>query len=116
MAQAGLLSGKRALILGVANDHSIAWGIAKAFAAQGAELAFTYQGEGFGRRVIPLAESLGAQIVEPADVQDAGLARRPLRPHRRRTGAASTSSSTPSPIPTRPSSTAASSTPAGRTS
>ena len=70
MAQAGLLSGKRALILGVANDHSIAWGIAKAFAAQGAELAFTYQGEGFGRRVIPLAESLGARIVEPADVQD----------------------------------------------
>ncbi len=70
MAQAGLLSGKRALILGVANDHSIAWGIARAFAAQGAELAFTYQGEGFGRRVIPLAESLGAHIVVPADVQD----------------------------------------------
>jgi enoyl-[acyl-carrier protein] reductase I len=70
VAQAGLLSGKRALILGVANDHSIAWGIAKAFAAQGAELAFTYQGEGFGRRVIPLAESLDAKIVAPADVQD----------------------------------------------
>ncbi len=66
-----LLAGKRALILGVANDHSIAWGIARAFAAQGAELAFTYQGEGFGRRVIPLAESLGAKIVVPADVQDA---------------------------------------------
>jgi enoyl-[acyl-carrier protein] reductase I len=71
VAQAGLLSAKRALILGVANDHSIAWGIAKAFAAQGAELAFTYQGEGFGRRVIPLAESVGARIIEPADVQDA---------------------------------------------
>jgi enoyl-[acyl-carrier protein] reductase I len=70
MAQAGLLSAKRALILGVANDHSIAWGIARAFAAQGAELAFTYQGEGFGRRVIPLAESLDAKIVVPADVQD----------------------------------------------
>jgi enoyl-[acyl-carrier protein] reductase I len=70
VGQAGLLAGKRALILGVANDHSIAWGIAKAFAAQGAELAFTYQGEGFGRRVIPLAESLDARIVEPADVQD----------------------------------------------
>jgi enoyl-[acyl-carrier protein] reductase I len=69
---AGLLAGKRALILGVANDHSIAWGIAKVFAAHGAELAFTYQGEGFGRRVIPLAESLGARIVVPADVQDAG--------------------------------------------
>jgi enoyl-[acyl-carrier protein] reductase I len=65
-----LLAGKRALILGVANDHSIAWGIARAFAAHGAELAFTYQGEGFGRRVIPLAESLGAAIVAPADVQD----------------------------------------------
>jgi enoyl-[acyl-carrier protein] reductase I len=70
VAQAGLLAGKRALILGVANDHSIAWGIAKAFAAHGAELAFTYQGEGFGRRVIPLAESLDARIVVPADVQD----------------------------------------------
>lgn len=70
MAQAGLLAGKRALILGVANDHSIAWGIANAFAAQGAELAFTYQGEGFGRRVVPLAESLDAKIVVPADVQD----------------------------------------------
>lgn len=65
-----LLAGKRALILGVANDHSIAWGIARAFAAQGAELAFTYQGEGFGRRVIPLAESLDAKMVVPADVQD----------------------------------------------
>jgi enoyl-[acyl-carrier protein] reductase I len=70
MGQAGLLSGKKALVLGVANDHSIAWGIAKAFAAHGAELALTYQGEGFGRRVIPLAESLDAKIVEPADVQD----------------------------------------------
>ena len=66
-----LLAGKRALVLGVANDHSIAWGIARAMHAQGAELAFTYQGEGFGRRVIPLAESLGAKIVVPADVQDA---------------------------------------------
>jgi enoyl-[acyl-carrier protein] reductase I len=66
-----LLSGKRALILGVANDHSIAWGIARSFAAQGAELAFTYQGEGFERRVVPLAESLGSEIVMPADVQDA---------------------------------------------
>jgi enoyl-[acyl-carrier protein] reductase I len=65
-----LLAGKRALILGVANDHSIAWGIARALHGQGAELAFTYQGEGFGRRVIPLAETLGAPIIEPADVQD----------------------------------------------
>jgi enoyl-[acyl-carrier protein] reductase I len=70
VAEAGLLAGKRALILGVANDHSIAWGIARAFAAHGAELAFTYQGEGFGRRVVPLAESVGAKLILPADVQD----------------------------------------------
>jgi enoyl-[acyl-carrier protein] reductase I len=71
MAEAGLMAGRRGLVLGVANDHSIAWGIARVLAAQGAELAFTYQGEGFGRRVIPLAESVGATIVLPADVQDA---------------------------------------------
>ncbi len=64
------MAGKRGLVLGVANDHSIAWGIARVLASEGAELAFTYQGEGFGRRVIPLAESLGATIVAPADVQD----------------------------------------------
>jgi enoyl-[acyl-carrier protein] reductase I len=71
MAEAGLMAGRRGLVLGVANDHSIAWGIARVLAAQGAEMAFTYQGEGFGRRVIPLAESVGATIVLPADVQDA---------------------------------------------
>ena len=65
-----LMEGKRGLILGVANNHSIAWGIARELHAHGAELAFTYQGEGFGKRVIPLAESLGASIVMPADVQD----------------------------------------------
>ncbi len=70
MAASQLMAGKRALILGVANDHSIAWGVARTLAAHGAELAFTYQGEGFGRRVIPLAESLGAKFVAPADVQD----------------------------------------------
>jgi enoyl-[acyl-carrier protein] reductase I len=69
-AGTGLLAGKRALILGVANDHSIAWGIARAMHAAGAELAFTYQGTGFGRRVVPLAESLGAKFILPADVQD----------------------------------------------
>ena len=53
----GLMQGKRGLIMGVANDHSIAWGIAKAAAAQGAELAFTYQGEALGKRVKPLADS-----------------------------------------------------------
>ncbi|MFN3891157.1 MAG: enoyl-ACP reductase FabI [Beijerinckiaceae bacterium] len=66
----GLMQGKRGLIMGVANDHSIAWGIAKAVAAQGAELAFTYQGEALGKRVKPLAESLGSSLVMPCDVED----------------------------------------------
>ena len=66
----GLMQGKRGLIMGVANDHSIAWGIAKACAAQGAELAFTYQGEALGKRVKPLAESLGSTLVAPCDVED----------------------------------------------
>ncbi len=67
---ANLMTGKRGLIMGVANDRSIAWGIAKAMAAEGAELAFTYQGEGFGKRVAPLAASVGSNLVLPADVQD----------------------------------------------
>src|SRR5690606_20579137 len=62
--------GKRGLIMGVANDKSIAWAIAQAVAAEGAELAFTYQGEALGRRVQPLAESLGSEIVLPCDVSD----------------------------------------------
>lgn len=65
-----LMKGKRGLIMGVANDHSIAWGIARAAAAQGAELAFTYQGEALGKRVKPLAESLGSSVVLPCDVED----------------------------------------------
>jgi len=65
-----LMSGKRGLIMGVANDHSIAWGIAKALAAQGAELAFTYQGDALGKRVKPLAQSLGAELVLPCDVEN----------------------------------------------
>ncbi|MEQ8746476.1 enoyl-ACP reductase FabI [Pyruvatibacter sp.] len=65
-----LMHGKRGLIMGVANDHSIAWGIARACAAQGAELAFTYQGDAFGRRVTPLAQSVGSTLVLPADVAD----------------------------------------------
>ncbi len=65
-----LLSGKRGLIMGVANDHSIAWGIAQAVHAQGAELAFTYQGEALGKRVRPLAKSLGAKLIVPCDVED----------------------------------------------
>jgi enoyl-[acyl-carrier protein] reductase I len=66
----GLMQGKRGLVMGVANDHSIAWGIAKALAAHGAELAFTYQGEQLGRRVKPLAESVKSQIILPCDVED----------------------------------------------
>jgi enoyl-[acyl-carrier protein] reductase I len=62
--------GRRGLILGVANDHSIAWGIARTLARHGAELAFTYQGEAFGRRVKPLAQSLGSTLVLPCDVED----------------------------------------------
>jgi len=65
---AGLMSGKRGLIMGVANDKSIAWGIARACHEQGAEMAFTYQGDALGKRVKPLAESIGADIVLPCDV------------------------------------------------
>jgi enoyl-[acyl-carrier protein] reductase I len=64
----GLMTGKRGLVMGVANDHSIAWGIARALAANGAELAFTYQGEAQGKRVRPLAESVGSRLVIPCDV------------------------------------------------
>ena len=66
----GLMKGKRGLVMGVANDHSIAWGIAKTLSDHGAELAFTYQGEAFGRRTRPLAESIGADILLPCDVED----------------------------------------------
>ncbi|MGX9430180.1 MULTISPECIES: enoyl-ACP reductase FabI [Bradyrhizobium] len=65
-----LMKGKRGLIMGVANDHSIAWGIARTLHAQGAELAFTYQGEALGKRVKPLAQSLGVDTVLPCDVED----------------------------------------------
>ena len=66
----GIMTGKKGLIMGVANDHSIAWGIAKALAEQGAELAFTYQGEALEKRVRPLAETLGSDILIPCDVTD----------------------------------------------
>ena len=65
-----LMKGKRGLIMGVANDHSIAWGIAKTLHGQGAELAFTYQGDALGKRVKPLAQSLGVDTVLPCDVED----------------------------------------------
>jgi len=67
---APLMAGKRGLIMGVANDRSIAWGIARVLAGHGAELAFTYQGEAFGRRAIPLANSVNSQIVVSCDVGD----------------------------------------------
>lgn len=67
---AELMNGKRGLIMGVANERSIAWGIAKAMAAEGAELAFSYQGEGFGKRVAPLAESVGSSLLIDVDVTD----------------------------------------------
>ena len=64
------MTGRRGLVMGVANDHSIAWGIAQQLHKHGAELAFTYQGEAFGKRVRPLAESLGSTLLLPCDVED----------------------------------------------
>src|SRR5688572_4025371 len=65
-----IMKGRRGLIMGVANDHSIAWGIAQKLYQHGAELAFTYQGEAFGRRVKPLAAKLASNLVFPCDVED----------------------------------------------
>jgi enoyl-[acyl-carrier protein] reductase I len=65
-----LMAGKRGLIMGVANGNSIAWGMAQMLAKHGAELAFTYQGEALGKRVKPLAQSLGSSLVIPCDVED----------------------------------------------
>ena len=66
----GLMAGKKGLIMGVANDRSIAWGIAKQVADAGAELAFTFQGEALQKRVLPLAQSVGSDLVLPCDVTD----------------------------------------------
>jgi enoyl-[acyl-carrier protein] reductase I len=63
-----LMAGKRGLVMGVANDHSLAWGISKALSGAGAELAFTFQGEALGKRVRPLADSVGSDLVLEADV------------------------------------------------
>ena len=70
MPKGDLMRGKRGLVMGVANHNSIAWGIASQLAAQGAEMAFTYQGESLERRVRPLAESIGVTTLIPADVTD----------------------------------------------
>src|SRR5271165_6689266 len=67
---APLMAGKRGLIMGVANDRSIAYGIARVLAGQGADIAYTYQGDAFGRRAIPLAQGLGGSIILPCDVTD----------------------------------------------
>jgi enoyl-[acyl-carrier protein] reductase I len=66
----GIMAGKRGLVMGVANERSIAWGISAAAAAQGAELAFTYQGDALKKRVVPLAASIGSSLVMPCDVTD----------------------------------------------
>jgi enoyl-[acyl-carrier protein] reductase I len=69
-AGSDIMRGRRGLVMGVANDHSIAWGIARMLHRHGAELAFTYQGEAFGRRVRPLAATAGSSLVLPCDVED----------------------------------------------
>jgi enoyl-[acyl-carrier protein] reductase I len=68
----GLMTGKRGLVMGVANERSIAWGIAKSLADEGAQIAFSHQGEAFGRRVEPLAASVGSDLLVDVDVTDAG--------------------------------------------
>jgi enoyl-[acyl-carrier protein] reductase I len=65
-----MMAGKRGLIMGVANERSIAWGIAQALHAAGAELAFTFQGAAFGKRVLPMVEKLGSKIIQEADVDN----------------------------------------------
>ncbi len=67
---ANLMQGKRGLVMGVANERSIAWGIASALAAEGAELAFSYQGDAFGKRLLPLAASVGSDLMIDVDVTD----------------------------------------------
>ncbi len=94
VAKGNLMAGKRGLIMGVANNRSIAWGIAKAAAAQGAELAFTYQGDALKKRVEPLAAELGSKIVLPCDVTDAASMDAVFAELERQSGAGSTSSST----------------------
>jgi enoyl-[acyl-carrier protein] reductase I len=71
IASSQLMAGKKGLVMGVANERSIAWGIAKACHEQGAKVAFTFQGEALEKRVRPLANSIGAEIIEPCDVTDA---------------------------------------------
>jgi enoyl-[acyl-carrier protein] reductase I len=81
-----LMTGKRGLVMGVANDRSIAWGIARVLHGQGAELAFSYQGGAFGRRAVPLAQSIGSEIIEEADVEDSKSVDRVFEVIRRKWG------------------------------
>jgi len=81
-----LMKGKRGLVMGVANDRSIAWGIARVLHGQGAELAFSYQGGAFGRRAVALAQSIGAPIIEEADVEDLESVRRVFEVIRKKWG------------------------------
>ncbi len=97
----GQMQGKRGLIMGVANERSIAWGIAKAMAEAGAELAFTYQGEAFGTRLKPLAASVGSDFMVDVDVTDDASARCRVRSVWRHVGRRLISWSMPSPFPTR---------------
>jgi hypothetical protein len=113
----GVMRGKRGLIMGVANNRSLAWGIAATVRAAGAELALTYQGDAFKKRVEPLAAELQAHVVGHCDVTDPKTVDAPRSFRKsRRCGVGSTFSSTPSPSPTSRSSTAATSTRPRRTS
>ena len=96
---APLMAGKRGLVMGVANDRSIAWGIARVLHGHGAELAFSYQGGAFGRRAVPLAEGIGAEIIEEADVEDLESVERVFDAIRKKWGC-SISSCMRSPSPT----------------
>ena len=106
------MQGKRGLIMGLANDRSLAWGIAKALGEQGAELAFSYQGEALEKRVRPLAEQLGSDLLIDCDVADMDALDTRVRRRCKELGRRSTSSSTRSAFPTRTSCAASSSTPA----
>ncbi len=96
-----LMAGKRGLIMGVANNRSIAWGIAKALSRQGAEIALTYQGDAIKKRAEPLAAEIGSKVVLPCDVTDMASLDSRFLPRSARFGAVSISSFTLSPFPTR---------------
>ena len=109
----GIMTGKRGLIMGLANDRSLAWGIAQAARRRRArELAFSYQGEALEKRVRPLAEQLGSDFCVDCDVSDMEALDRRFRDAAQALGRRSTSSSTRSAFPTRTSFAANSSTPA----